>query len=348
LGNSTYTVQNIVDYVSTFPDLKPVLAVGGFDDQPALAIMQNVMNYMLSQAFPWKWNEINIPYFYSNSYQQDYASLTVTNLAWLQRGTALDVNNQSNPKPRYLVEVGRSLPNLSGAPLNIAPLANPKFIINWLYNDRLYYGTWGGSSTSAGNDPVAGSVYTNPFSPGASQPSNPITQIRDANGNLLVLTTYGAEGTTAPVAPTNSLAGTTCSGGGATTVWTVVDPKGQGFRIAPPVSQTGTQWQFWLVGQQTPPKLTSLQQALDPIPDEYITYFQQGVVAECVRRSPESKTRARYQEEYAIWQKALFEARMAADRERDEAGFVTDEPLIQEYGGTGYVGAAWPYSYPIN
>lgn len=344
MGNSTKSIQNVYDYLITFPELKPGIAAGGYSLQPMLSIAQRVMNYMLSQAFPWKWNEFPIPYFYTNSYQQDYAVYGVTCLAWLQRGTILDVNNTSIPKPRFLVEVGRSLPQMSAGQLTVTPLANPRFIVNWYPNDQLYYGTWGGSPTSSGNDPVAGSVYINPLG-APSQPSNPITQIRDVNGNLLVLTTYGTEGTAAPLAAVNAAPGTTCSGTGATTQWTVVDPKGQGFRIAPPPSQTGTVWQFNLIGQNRPPVITSFAQLLNPIPDEYYTYFQEGCVAEAYRHAPEGKVRARFQTEYELWQQALYDARLASDREREEYGFVPDRPLIAP---TGYSvpSPAMPYPGP--
>src|SRR6202022_3585311 len=120
----------------------------------------------------------------------------------------------------------------------LAPVYNATFLPNSL----LYFGVWGGSPSSLGNDPKAGSIYTNPLG-AKSQPANPIAQIIDANGNYLVLTGYGTEGTTAPVAPANSAPGTLATPGtGATTAWTVIDPYGQGIRITPVPSQTGTVW----------------------------------------------------------------------------------------------------------
>jgi hypothetical protein len=345
LGNSTIPLQYFVDDAMTYSEIKPVLQASQTANA-ALSIGNSVMNYMLSQNFPWKFNELIIPNFYSNSYQQDYAVPGVTNLAWLQRGTVVDINNTSVPKPRFLVEVGRSLPQLTSASLTVPFISNPKFVVNFYPNDQLYYGVWGGSSSSTGNDPVANSVYSPALNPGSSQPSNPTTQIKDANGNLLVLTGYGHEGTTAPVAPANSAAGTIATpGSGATTQWTVVDPKGQGFRVAPVPTQTGTEWQFNLVGQMRPPRFVNLQQLIDPIPDDYSEYFRQGFIANCYLRSPEEKTRRKGDAEYALWQKALVDARMKSDRERDEYGFVVD-PLIS--GGVGQTTSspAWPYGGP--
>lgn len=344
MGNSTYTLQNVVDDAISYGEIQPVLNVPGYENAPALAIANTVMTNMLAPSFPQKWNEIIIPPFYSSSFQQDYAIPGLTTLAWLQRGTALDVNNTAIPKPRFLVEVGRSLPQASANQTSVSFLSNPKFIINWFPNDQLYYGTWGGSSSSSGNDPVALQVITNPLSPGTSQPSNPITQIKDSNGNFLVLTTYGTTGASAPTAAVKAAPGITVNDG--TCVWTVVDAKGQGMRLIPVPSQTGIVWQFNLVGQARPVKLTTLGQSLDPIPDDYYEYFRQGFIAHCFMRSPEEKTRKMGQVQFQLWQAALAEARQKSDRERDECGFVPDSPLISSYGG-GYQGAAWPYPYPV-
>lgn len=348
MGNSTITLQDVVYDAMTDSQCEPVLSISGRSQAPALSIASTCMNFMLSQPFPWKWNElapgVGIPLFCSNSYQQDYAVPGLTNLAWLQRGRVLDVNNTSLPKPSFIVEVGRSLPQLSSTSLTTCYLNNPQFIANWFPNDQLYYGVWGGNPAGSGNDPVAGSVYTNPISPGNSQPSNPITQIRDANSNLLVLTTYGTTGMSAPVLAVNSAPGTTVADGSC--VWTAVDPKGQGFRIAPVPSQGGNQWQFWLVGQARPPRFTSLSQTLDPIPDDYAEYFRQGFFAYCYMRSPEAKTRQLGTQQFELWKAGLADARQKSDRERDECGFVPDAPLIGGCG-TGYLGAAWPYPYPV-
>src|ERR1700692_3489487 len=137
MGNSTRSLQFFYDYLVTLPDIKGGLNTGGYSLQPLLSIAQDVMNYMLSQAFPWKWNEIIVPTFYTNSWQQDYAVLGLTTLAWLQRGTVLDVNNTSVNKPRFPVEVGRSLPQVSSGNFSISFLSNPRFIVNWFPNDQL-------------------------------------------------------------------------------------------------------------------------------------------------------------------------------------------------------------------
>src|SRR5215468_3218279 len=72
---SNVTLQQIVDIAQSFGDINPVLNVGGNSSQPALAIATDVMNAIHAVNFPWKWNEYNLPPFYSNSFQQDYAGI---------------------------------------------------------------------------------------------------------------------------------------------------------------------------------------------------------------------------------------------------------------------------------
>ena len=364
---STITLQKIVNIAMTFADIEPVLNVAGQSSNPATIIATDVMNAICGVNFPHKWNEINLPVFYTNSWQQDYAVVwpspqssgspytaysTLTNLAWLERGIVVDINSTSFPKPYRNVEVGRQLPQATSTSWNSGTTGgNPLFLVNFFPNNTLYYGTWGALNNgtgSFGNNPTAGSVYTNPLGTG-SMPNNPITQIQDANGNYLLLTTYGTEGISAPLAAANAAAGTQVSGSGATTVWTVVDPWGQGFRIFPPPSETGTVWEFNLTGQAQPVRFTSLGETLFPLPDQFETNFRMGFIAQCYRYSPEAKTRAKFKDEWQLWLASLNELRAKQDRELEENMFVPERSIMG--GGAGNLrgrvwrGPAWPWNY---
>lgn len=368
ITQSTVKLQTIVNIARTMPDLEPVLNVAGSSSQPSLAIANDVMNAICAMPFPQKWNDLSLPYFYTNSWQQDYALIygpnltpkgnpasngsSVTNLAWLERGICININSTSFPKAYREVEVGRDLPMATGANWTTwagGTVQNPGFLACFFPNYMLYYGQWGATNNgtgSVGNNPVAGSVYTDPLST-ASQPANPITQIQDQNGNLLLLTTYGTEGSAAPFASANSPAGTTCSGVGATTVWTVVDPMGAGIRIYPVISQTGPVWQFQLVGQATPVRFSSLSQTLAPLPDIFEPNFRQGFIAQCYRYSPEAKTRAKFDKEWALWMASMRELLMKQDRELEENEFVADRSIMG--GGQNrarqWRGASYPFYY---
>lgn len=337
---TTYTGQMMIDSIRVMPDLAPIFQsqVSGFSLEPGLTIINETMGYMLGANFPWKFNEIECVPFYVNSYQQDYAS-SATNIGWLQSGDVLDVNNTALPKAQPQLQIVKDLPRASTwvalPPMFFGVL---KFQVCWRYNNQLYYGTWGAANAgnaTRGNNPKASSVYTSPLSSGGQMPNNPITQIQDANGNLLVLTTYGHEGSTAPLAAASSPAGTTASGTGATTVWTVVDPLAQGFRIWPTPSQGGVVWQFNIRAQAKPPApLTSLDTLLSPIPDEYMYTFRQGAITISYRYSPEEKVRQKYDKELLIWDAVLMKGRIQGDREPESYSFVPVGGVVASPGGT--------------
>ena len=107
-SQSTVTLQNILDVCQGFGDAIPTLNAGGSQNQPFLICCTDVMNAICAVSFPHKWNEINLPPFYTNSLQQDYAVVnsdgsSVTNLSWLERGVAIDINNTTK-----IISHGRS------------------------------------------------------------------------------------------------------------------------------------------------------------------------------------------------------------------------------------------------
>jgi hypothetical protein len=224
----------------------------------------------------------------------------------------------------------------------------PLFTANWLPNSSLYYGTWGASNSgnaTLGNNPGPNVVITNPLGQN-SMPNNPVLQVRDPNGNLQVVTTYGTCGSGTPSWPVaSSPAGTTTTDG--TVTWTVVDPTGQGIRVDPVPSQSGVVWQFNLIGQVKPLRFTTLDQTLDPIPDEFEPHFRALFIAQCYRYSPEAKIRAKFPLEWQMAKESLQLARSKSDRERDEVGFVPAQGIMTGGLGSGWMGGAWPYNYPI-
>lgn len=353
-GNSTINLQMIVDDASSMGDIAPALATGGFADAPALSIGTDVMTTMLlggpmGQPFNWKWNRFNVSTFPTISWQQDYFVPNVVNVGWLETAWASNINQASPLKQKFQLEVRKDLEvtiNQTGYPGKIC----------WLPNSTLETGKWGaaplgptasnpsGDQSSIGSNigglqnPGPNVVYTNPV--GAVQsPINATTCITDPNGNLWVLTAYGTCGSTQPTWPANpvfptlkspSTVATTVTDG--TVVWTAVNPAGQGFRLNPIPPQAGIVWLLQPVAQGRPPRFTSLGQLLDPIPDDFVTYFKQGFFAECFRRNPDPKVRAKYPQERQLWLEALDKAVRQGDREMDDVGF---------YPGSGVMDTGW-------
>jgi hypothetical protein len=352
MGNSSLSLQSIADYLSTYPELNPVLAVGGFSRSPMLDIATDVMAAMLAPPNAWKWNRQRLPYFYTNSWQQDYAMPSLTTIAWLEYGILIDINSTSEPKDKFPLETNRDLPETSlqyGRPGQVC----------WLPNDQLIYGTWGGMNVGEGSmmNPGPNSVYgalTNSLTNTViAQPANPLTQIQDPNGNFWVLTNILTQsvtlGATQPVWPVNpvyptmsnpSIVATTQTDG--TGIWTAINPKGQGLRINPIPGQQSKVWQGRVFGQMRPVQFTSLSQLLDPIPDDYAPYFRRGCVAYAYMHSKDTRIRAKFQDQQALWMQSLASALRTMDRERDNAGiYPTDVPMQGPWGANP--GIANPY-----
>jgi len=303
VGNSTITVQDMVDDVSTIGDLNPVLATtGGFANRPALTIANDIFGQMFSERFPWKWNRMKLPPFFLVSSQQDYASLNIRNISWLENGGRVQLNSTQVPPPYWPMIIVRDLAIsrvAAGWPTHAC----------WFPNDQLEQGTWPGANVT----------YTNPTGQ-AQTPTNPWTNILDAAGNILVLTKWGTTGATAPVVPpftpagpgdeqpANYPVGVVVTDG--TCEWTVADPQAQGIRVFPP-PPNGSQANSWLVrlfAQKTPPRFTNLQQTLDPVPDDYSQWFRDGFVAYAHRYSAVPTVKAKFEQLKADWIAAMEQA----------------------------------------
>ena len=131
-SQSTYTLQSVYDDLLARGDLDPGWDLAGYTARPILNIANKTFKNICGGKgmFPWKWNELILPFFYWNSWQQDYALITpagasVTNLAWLNEGWAVDINNPSNPKPYRYVEVGRNQPRATATYQTNSVYQNP-------------------------------------------------------------------------------------------------------------------------------------------------------------------------------------------------------------------------------
>jgi hypothetical protein len=367
-SQSQITLQNLFDDLVAHGDLDPGWDEAGYTVRPIISVANKTMEDLCGGEgmFPWKWNQFNLPLFVYNSWQQDYALVgqpgmtavdgdpSTTNLAWLQEGIAIDINNPRMPKPQSWIEVGRNQSRSTGGYVSNSVFVQPLARANYLANNLLYYGTWGapitGNSTW-GNNPQANQLISTPFVSGAPMPQNPILQIRDANANLLVLTTYGTTGGSPPSAAPASPAGTQVTDG--TVKWTVVDPYGQGIRLTPVPSQTGTVWQVYLVGQMKPTKFTGATslstQTLFPMTDDFYHRFLDGCVAECYRFNPLAKTRANYLPAKKAWIESLLSLKRESDRELELRKIRPKRTIIGAGGSrnSGNLGPYWPFGGPV-
>lgn len=350
-NNSSYTLQDVSDIISANGDTAPVLATGGFSQQPLLQLGNQVMSAMLlgganGQPMNWKWNRFNITPFPTISWQQDYFIPGLVQLAWLESAWGIQFSNTSQPKPKIPLECHKDLLvtyQQNGYPGKVC----------WIPNRLAQVGTWGATElqTPTGqNNPGPGAVYTNPLTV-QTQPSNPITVIADAFSNLWTVTTYGTCGNVNPflsnlnpVYPSltspNTVATTVTDG---SVVWTAVNPDGQAIRLNPIPPQQGQVWTINCVGQLRITQFTSVLQSLGVLPDDYYQTFVDGCIAQAYRRNPDPKIRAKFTQEWQLWLKSLNDSFKFANREQDDFGFYPSEPIMETGVGSIWLGPAAPY-----
>ena len=365
MPNSSITLQEVIDDASSLGDVAPALATGGYAALPALSIANDVMQALINggpagQPYNWKWNRFNVTPFVTISYQQDYFVPGVISLGWMESCWATYINQTAIPKQKQQIEVKKDLDvtyDQTGYPGKIC----------WLPNSMLTAGTWGaqplgptvpnpsggvdqtGLNQTGQQNPGPNVVYTSPL--GVLQtPINATTAIADPNGNLWCLTTYGTCGATEPSWPTTPVyptvqapttVATTVTDG--TVVWTAINPSGQGFRLNPIPPQTGVTWQIQPVAQRKAPRFKSYGQTLEPLPDDFEWAFKQGFFAECYRRNPDPKIRAKYTQENQIWMTALDKAVRQSDREDDDFGFYPGSSIMETGIGVNPVNPAYPF-----
>jgi hypothetical protein len=117
-----------------------------------------------------------------------------------------------------------------------------------------------------------------------------------------------------------------------TVVWTAINPKGQGFRLNPIPPNTGVVWQVNPVAQMRVPRFSNMQQTLEPIPDDWETYFKNGFFAQCYRRSPDPKVRLKFKDEWELFMQSLDNAVKQGQREMNDFGFYPGNPSVMNTG----------------
>jgi hypothetical protein len=189
--------------------------------------------------------------------------------------------------------------------------------------------------------PGVGKLYTSPIGT-SSTPTNPPTNILDAHGNILVLTTYGttAAAGAGPDAGANAEIGATVQDN--TCIWTVADPSAQGFRLNPMPPASGVPYRIDLIGQRNPPQFTDLDQMLDPIPDDYAGTFRSGVYVYCHKYAVDPGLKRAFPQMRQMWEMDIMNALKQGDREPDGAGFIASKSAMSGVW-TGNVGPANPY-----
>ena len=351
-GNQQFspTVQAVTNQLKSNPDFFNILGgAAGYSTEPALTLANEIMCRILAEDMPWKWNRTIAPPFLTVSLQQDYLT-NLTDIGWLENAWRVDINNSTSnnngaPKPIFALETVRDIVGTS--------TQAPPFQISYMFNHQATLGLWS-----------ANTAYSCGY--GVAQlPRSPLQQFKDVNGNLLFIDStqlglnitspgytgttialpsnspYGISGSIQPAAPPNATPGSLVQDN--TVVWTVADPDAYCFRLSPVPALNGLCWYIVCQYQQLAPRILTLQQTLDPIPNDMIYLFRQGMRAALYRENGNPQGA----QQYAEWEETLVRALKAADRQQEEFRFFPERGAMGMEGGWSAnwqgIGAAWPF-----
>lgn len=436
MANSTVQLQQLIDDARCYPEIVTALpAIPGSVSQPALQIADRVMRALLAQDLPWKWNRNLVPRFIVVPLQQDYVT-NVTDMAWVENGQGIDVNNTANPKPVWPVRAVRDgtttwwqgdarfqsftwIPN----PLALTWTWQPSTTIPCGYgvaspaaspiqqtrdvNGVLLFIDSSSMNLTINSPGFSGTPFSFPSGPLSAGTNSPLclltssipvptgtivtisgktglwaaingpwraTQISQTQFSIPVDTTlfgsfgsagsgtfttgpYGTTGTAIPIA-TSTTPGTLVQDGSV--VWTVADPNAYAIRFTPIPPPGGITYVYQLWYQMKPPKFTSADQTLAPVPDEMYDVFLEGFIAYASDNSNDPKVREKAPTRKAEWITKIREKLMSFDREANNTSIVPAQSIDSRGGGSlmgvggsslpwpsgiGPVGAGNPYFY---
>ncbi|MGB9408418.1 MAG: hypothetical protein WCA89_12835 [Terracidiphilus sp.] len=334
VGNSSITLENVFDEQAAMGIYDPRNAPSGYGLQLALRLGNDTLSDLIAGPpgpngeylrFNWKWNRAIATPFLTNSFQQDYPQLAQPSgiVGWGDDCDKIDINNTMVPKPVNVPSSPKWKRNLSRISAQFNGIVGGPTALCWMYNNDLSWGTW----------PGAGVTYA-PLITSGAVPQNPIMNFIDSNGNYLILTGYGTTGTTAPSAPANSAEGVTVIDGNCQ--WTVVSGTSQGFRIWPLPGGSGPVYQIIPNFQFEPPVLTSIGQALNPIPNSFIRHFRRALEFQSKMADPDPNVRSAALKEYPLWLVGLKSAAQQGDKEMNAYGLMP---------ATSPVDNIWPGNY---
>lgn len=302
MGNSTVTLQSVIDFCKAQGVASPLDQPSGYGTLLALTLANDVMADIIAERFNWKWNSQVATPFYTNSWQQDYPQIGLVNVDWGEDCDRVDINNTSMPKPLRNITFRKQLSRSGWT-------SGPVGQVCWMYNNDMSYGNWAGPN--AVYSPLIGTTPT---------AQNGAMAFIDVNGNILVLTTFGTTGSTQPEAAANAAEGTTVTDGSC--VWTVASGTSQGWRVFPLPGATGPVWQMTPKYQIIAPQFDTLQKLINPIPDNYSKYFRRGYLIACQGASANPTDKKTALASYGLWQKELLDAAKQGDKEVNAYGLL--------------------------
>lgn len=326
--SSTVTLQSVVNLASTHIELLPVAGVGGFTDEPALSLCNDVLQTLLASPLDFKFNRAEMGMFVTSPNRQDYlfAGAVFFSLGGNSQGAGIDLTTNSALTISGTTVTIKTLENYNGAVGDVCYILGT----GSAYDSTL---TQNGSTTVFGGNTytitaIAGKTITATLTGTASGTSG-AAGINDfswlASGTIVNLNTNTAILPTRHVEAVRDIQPFGYSGTPEKVC--VVRDLGTGvlkIRFSPVPGTTS--WGVNLVYQKKAPLAADLDGTWAPFPDELGYVYRQGFLARAYNYVNSPKAEVEEQK----FQAAIGKALSADEREATnvslypETGFLTN------------------------
>jgi hypothetical protein len=115
---ATNTLLRTVNLASAFCQLRPLLNIGGFTNEPGFSIGDWVRQFILAPPFAWRWNRSTVTTILVQG-QQDY-QLTLPNFGWIEKASILDTTAIPNVTKELNVVLNLSESSAQELPVQVA------------------------------------------------------------------------------------------------------------------------------------------------------------------------------------------------------------------------------------
>ena len=327
MSNSTITLQNIVNLAIIHIDGMPMSGVGGYSNEPALSLCNDVLSDVLFSGIDWTWNRVEMPFLVTAVNKQDYQFGGACAFTLGSTSTGVGIGLASN-----------SAITESGTTVTVTTLEPHRFSVG----DTVYMA---GNTVAAYNSTFTDDGNSSTWSGGwtiLTVPSTTTFTFTHATSGLAAsgapgITDYGwlASASMVQMSSTSSPRySKTIEAKKQLDVWSrvanpekvcVLKDNGDGtLKIRFWQVPGSTIWGVYLVYQAKPPLKVALTDTWSPIPDHYSALTRQGFLYRAYRFLDSTKANGEYQK----FQQELARANGAADREQTDIHVCPEESLM--------------------
>jgi hypothetical protein len=333
MSQSTITVQQVVNYASQHTELMPLISVGGYTNEPALSIANDVLSELLGQPFPWKFNRKAAPVLVTQQWKQDYKFAGAS--AFTQNGGAAIGLASANAitESSFTVTVNTIEPHNFNVGDTVFMTGNTVAAYNSTFSSTPSGSAWTGGWTITATPTTTSFRFTHATSGLANSGAPGITDL----GWLESATMVNMNDTSAAqyvwflqavrmLEPSNRqflpdrVASIADDGAGTLTIRLQYLPGPQPLGVS-------------LIYQQRPTLITTLSSTWAPFPDEFAYVYRQLFLAHAYRFANSGRADVEYQKAMAGIAKALG----TNDREQSDE-YITPEGSL---GGTSSWAGWW-------